>query len=96
MARIFNIEKAGNPRIGNVTRNVLDVISREWPTNPLDVAKSLGDNGNSKSLSSKYLYHFRRLKQLELIEMKRTGNTYIAWPMDMEKLRIIHELIRVD
>ncbi len=95
MANVFSTDMTENPKIGNVTRNVLDVVSREWPVNPLDVAKSLGDDGTVKSLSSKYLYHFRRLKNLELIEMKHTGNTYIAWPMDMEKLRVIHEMLRV-
>jgi hypothetical protein len=33
---------------------------------------------------------------LDLIEMKKTGNTYIAWPMDMEKLRVIHEMLKVE
>ena len=82
-------------RIGKVSKNVLDVICKEWPVNPLDVAKSLGETGNTKTLSSKYLYHFRKLNQVELIETKKTGNTYVAWPMDMEKLRIIHEMLRV-
>jgi predicted transcriptional regulator len=83
-------------KMGSVSRDVLEAIVKEWPMNPLDVANSLGDTGSKKTLSSKYLYHFRRLKHLGLIEMKRTGNTYIAWPMDMEKLRIIHELLRVE
>ena len=92
---IFNPVESRSPKVGRVTRDVLDAICKEWPANPVEVAKALGENGSSKTLSSKYLYHFRRLKQLELIEMKRTGNTYIAWPMDMEKLRVIHDLIRV-
>lgn len=95
MNTVFTNESSKSPRVGKVTRDVLEAICREWPTNPMDVANALGENGSPKTLSSKYLYHFRRLKQLELIEMKRTGNTYIAWPMDMEKLRVIHDLIRV-
>lgn len=94
MSVVFPSERR-NPRLGNVTKNVLDAIVREWPANPLDVAKSLGESGSNKTLSSKYLYHFRRLKQLELIELKRTGNTYVAWPIDMEKLRMIHEMLKV-
>ncbi len=95
MAKVFSREDARKQRIGSVTRNVLDAICKEWPANPMDVAKSLGESGKSKTLSSKYLYHFRRLKQMELIAIKKTGNTYIAWPMDMEKLRVIHEMLRV-
>lgn len=95
MARIFSNEPR-KERIGNVTKDVLEAICREWPINPQDVAKSLGENGSNKAMSSKYLYHFRKLKQMELIELKKTGNTYIAWPMDMEKLRVIHELLQVE
>ena len=85
-----------NERIGNVTKDVLEAICKEWPVNPQDVAKSLGENGSNKAMSSKYLYHFRKLKQMELIELKKTGNTYIAWPMDMEKLRVIREMLQVE
>ena len=95
MARIFTRDDPKPERIGSVTKDVLEVIMRQWPVNPFEVATALGENGKGKTMSSKYLYHFRKLKQMELIEMKRTGNTYIAWPMDMEKLRVIHDLLRV-
>ena len=84
--------------VGDSTANSIEWsgdIVVEGSDNPLDVAKSLGETGNTKTLSSKYLYHFRKLNQVELIETKKTGNTYVAWPMDMEKLRIIHEMLRV-
>jgi hypothetical protein len=87
-------KKAKKERISEQTRRVLEVICEKWPANPLEVAKELGENGKSKSLSAKYLYQFRRLKEMDLIHMKKTGNTYIAWPIDMEKLRMIHELLR--
>jgi len=86
--------RAGKKRISEQTRKVLEVICEKWPANPLEVAIELGENGKSKSLSAKYIYHFRRLKEMDLIQMKKTGNTYIAWPSDMEKLRMIHELLR--
>ena len=78
------------------TLNVFRLICSNWPLNPLEVAKELRENGKSKTLSAKYLYHFRKLKALDLIEMKKLGNTYIAWPMDIEKLRFIHELLKVE
>lgn len=95
MHSVFSREGARKEKLGDVTKNVLDVICKEWPANPFDVGRHLGENGKNKTISSKYLYHFRKLKQLELIEIKRTGNTYVAWPMDMEKLRVIHEMLRV-
>jgi hypothetical protein len=29
-----------------------------------------------------------------LIDVKKVGNTYIAWPTEIEKLRVIHELLK--
>ena len=76
-----------------LTLKILERINIDWPTNPLDIAKQIGDTGSVKSLSSRYLYHLKKLHNLELINMKKIGNTYIAWPIDMEKLRVIHELL---
>ena len=35
-----------------------------------------------------------KLKKLDLIDMKKMGNTYVAWPTDIEKLRVLHEMMR--
>ena len=80
--------------INEFSLRVLEVIKEEWPTNPLEVARIFNDNGNMKALSAKYLYHFRKLKKLELVDMKKIGNTYVAWPVDIEKLRVLHEMMR--
>jgi len=82
--------------ISDLTLRVFKIICSKWPANPAEVAKELGENGKNKTLSAKYLYHFRKLKKSDLIEMKRVGNTYIAWPIDIEKLRIIHELLKTE
>lgn len=91
MAELF-AEK--NKDISKSTLRVFKAICSRWPSNPLEVADELGENGKTKTLSAKYLYHFKKLHKLELINMKKIGNTYIAWPMDMEKLRFLHEMLR--
>lgn len=80
--------------MGEFTLHVFKIICDKWPTNPLEIAKELGDKGKIKSLSAKYLYHLRKLEKAKLIRMKRIGNTYIAWPIDMEKIRMAHDLLR--
>jgi hypothetical protein len=80
-------------RLSPSTAAVLDVVRKNWPVNPLDVAKALNDLGDPKTLSAKYLYHFRKLYKLKLIRMKKIGNTYIAWPTEIEKLRVIREML---
>ncbi len=79
-------------RLSSSTSAVFEVILKHWPTNPLEVAKILGEKGKEKSLSAKYLYHFKKLYKLKLIRMKKIGNTYIAWPLEIEKLRIVKEI----
>ncbi len=81
-------------RISSSTLKVLKAISNRWPANSNDIAKELGEDGNAKAVSAKYLYHFKKLEKLELIQMKRMGNTYVVWPTDIEKLRVIHEMVR--
>jgi len=91
MGGIF-AEKVNN--ISHSSMKVLKAISSKWPASAVEVAEELGDNGNAKRLSAKYLYHFKKLHGMELIQLKKAGNTYIAWPTDIEKLRVIHELVR--
>lgn len=80
--------------INEFSLRILEVIKEKWPTNPLEVAKIFNDSGNVKTLSARYLYHFRKLKKLDLIDMKKMGNTYVAWPTDIERLRVLHEMMR--
>jgi len=81
-------------KIGGFSLQILEVIKEKWPTNPLQVARIFNDKGNVKALSAKYLYHFRKLKKLGLIDMKKIGNTYVVWPTDIEKLRVLHEMVK--
>ena len=82
-------------RIGRTSKTILEAIHNHWPTNPLEVARELGDEiKDVKTVSARYLYHFRKLRDAELIHLKRLGNTYIAWPIEVEKIRLIHEMVR--
>jgi hypothetical protein len=80
-------------RLSAATSRVLNAIKATWPTNPIEVANFLNDKGSEKSLSAKYIYHFRKLQKVGLIRMKKIGNTYIAWPNEIEKLRVIKEMV---
>ena len=84
-----------NVKISKPTFDVFKAIHSKWPTNPLEVARELGErNKNAKSVSARYLYHFKKLRDVDLINLKRLGNTYIAWPTDIEKIRFLHEMIK--
>lgn len=81
-------------KVSKVTSKVFHVIHSRWPINPSEVAEHMQDKGKVKTLSAKYLYHFKKLAKKELIHIKKIGNTYIAWPAEIEKLRTIHELLK--
>jgi repressor of nif and glnA expression len=69
------------------TQKVLELIRRRWPLNPIETARLLRDRGNTKTSSSKYLYHFKKLDKMGLIKLKKFGNNYIAWPKSLERMR---------
>jgi predicted transcriptional regulator len=91
---ILGSEFIDKKEINGFTLNILEVIKKRWPVNPLEVARELGDDGEMKALSARYLYHFRKLKKLELIDMKKIGNSHVAWPIEMEKIRVVHDLLK--
>jgi len=80
--------------MGPTTKRVFESICKKWPANPLEVATHFKAEGDVKTLSARYLYHFRKLSESGLIRMKKIGNTYVAWPVDIEKLRVIHQMTR--
>ncbi|MEM5777143.1 MAG: hypothetical protein QXJ06_01705 [Candidatus Aenigmatarchaeota archaeon] len=95
MSKIFEIiNSSSSKKLGRKTNDVFKIIKNKWPINPLEVAKYLNEEGDVKILSAKYIYHFKKLEEKNLIRMKKIGNTYIAWPVEIEKLRIIHEITK--
>jgi hypothetical protein len=81
-------------KLSKSTNAVLEALTTTWPANPLEVAKALNDTGDEKSLSAKYLYHFKKLDRMKMIRMKKVGNTYIAWPTEVERLRVLKDVLR--
>ena len=96
MREIFDdlSEKKKTGKLSGVSARVFQAINTKWPINTLEAAEILEDDGKAKTLSAKYVYHFKKLNEKGLIRMKKMGNTYVAWPSDIEKLRVINELIR--
>lgn len=72
---------------------ILRRIESNWPTHIKEIIRDLGfevDNTNIK----KFSYHISRLESAEKIKVKRIGRAVVTWPTDMERLRVIHELLR--
>jgi predicted transcriptional regulator len=76
-------------------KSVLELVEHHWPVHIKELVRDLGlevNNANIKKIS----YHIKELERLEKVRTKRIGKALIAWPHDMERLRAIYELIRVE
>jgi predicted transcriptional regulator len=74
---------------------VMESIERNWPVHVKELVRDLGLEMSNNSIK-KISYHMKQLEKDEKIRTKRIGKALIAWPHDMERLRVIYELIRVE
>ena len=86
---------------GKQLRNkIMEVIEKEWPVSITEIARHLGlykksmDERKRKSAVAKVVYHVRKLEGGERVRTKKIGQTIVIWPLDIEKLRLIHEMIK--
>ena len=76
-------------------KGVLELVEHHWPVHIKELVRDLGlevNNANIKKIS----YHIKELERKDKVRTKRIGKALIAWPHDMERLRAIYELIRVE
>ena len=73
---------------------VLRAIENEWPLSVTHVMEKLNELNDSKFSLQSVKYHFDSLAENGSIRVKKIGRNLVAWPMEIEKLRMIHELLR--
>ena len=79
---------------------IMVIIENEWPVSVTGIAKELGifkrgmKERKRKAAIGKILYHIKKLKEREKIRTKKIGQTVIIWPHDIEKLRVVHEMLK--
>lgn len=69
------------------SREVFDIVKSHWPLTPAEIMQLKHYTGNAKTSHSRFLNNLKNLRKFGLIELKRSGRIYIAWPKDAEKLR---------
>ena len=77
-----------------IQERILKIIHNNWPVHVREVARHLDLDPYDISNVSKIRYHFKSLEKQEKIRTKKIGRALVAWPTEMEKLRLIHELLR--
>lgn len=73
---------------------VLKVIENEWPVSVTHVVEKLNEVAGSKFSLQAVKYHFDSLEKTGSIRIKKIGRNLVAWPTEIEKLRMIHELLK--
>ena len=78
----------------------METIEKEWPVSVTQIARCIGlhkegiSEKDRKAVVAKTVYHVKKLEKEEKIRLKKIGKTTIIWPTEIEKLRIVRELIR--
>ncbi len=78
---------------GKLRDKILKLIEQNWPTHIRELVSDLGHEVNNLNIK-KFAYHVKQLEKEEKIRTKRIGQALVVWPYDMEKLRVIHELLK--
>ena len=78
----------------DLREKIFDTIISQWPVNVRGVIKKMGMDEMNISNVTKFKYHFDQLARDGRIRVKRIDRALVAWPADIEKLRIVHEFMR--
>jgi predicted transcriptional regulator len=76
-----------------LTKQVYKIIQDNWPAHPSFVCRSLDMDCNVSNIS-KIKYHFKKLEHENLIRTKKIDRALVAWPTEIERLRIMHEFMK--
>jgi predicted transcriptional regulator len=82
-------------RRGELQTKVMEVIENHWPVHIKEVVRWLGLEVNNSNIK-KIAYHVKQLERFEKVRTKRIGKALVVWPHDIEKLRVIYELVKVE
>ena len=76
---------------------IYEIIVDKWPTHVSEVARTLKlfpeNDPESKSVIAKVKYHFDQLAREHKINVKKIDRALVAWPVEVEKYRTLHELL---
>lgn len=86
--------------LNSVEKKILALVQENWPLSALEIAEHFKEKISSreekKRASSKYSYYLKKLVEKRRIFSKRVGNALIVWPIEAEKYRTIHQILKED
>ena len=76
-----------------LNNEVYTLIRENWPVHPSEVCRKLELEVNISNIS-KIKYHFDILRKKNKIKTKKIDRALAAWPAEIEKLRMIQDLMK--
>lgn len=77
---------------------IFGIIISEWPVHATEIADKLGfdvsNKDEQKRSVAKVKYHIDQLARTGEIRVKKIGQALVCWPKEIEKLRMMHELMK--
>lgn len=74
-------------------KQVFEAIQKNWPIHISGVCRELNIKENVSNIS-KLRYHIQILKKNNLIHTKKIDRALVSWPVEMEKIRVMHEFLK--
>ena len=77
---------------------IYEAIASDWPIHATELAEKMGYDVSTKDAQkrsvAKVKYHIDQLARTGDIKIKKIGQALVCWPKEVEKLRMMHELMR--
>jgi hypothetical protein len=84
--------------MAEIRDRIFGIIVSEWPVHATEIADKLGfdvsDKEQQKRSVAKVKYHVDQLARNGDIRIKKIGQALVCWPKEIEKLRMMHELMK--
>ena len=77
-----------------IREQILEVINKHWPIHSSEIVEHLGMEREEKRSLLLTKYHLDQLAKHGKIKTKKVGQSLIAWPHEIEKLRLVHDLMK--
>lgn len=74
-------------------KEIFNIVQEAWPIHVSGICRVLRLEGNISDIS-KVRYHVHKLKTERLIHTKKIDRALVAWPAEIDRLRVVHELLR--
>ena len=74
--------------------SVLSIVQRNWPIHVREAVFLLDWDPQDITNVSKVRYHFKGLEASGKIKTKKIGRALVAWPIGIERMRAIHEMLK--